>query len=107
MSIKKQEFIAKGTTCESCAKIIEKQARKIEGVKNVKFNYVTETGSVEFDNTKTDIDKILYKIEEKNYECLILDENSEENKQLKRKMEKRNWMDCEWTGYCCNNLFFL
>ena len=31
----KKGFIAQGTTCESCAKIIKKQAMKVEGVKKV------------------------------------------------------------------------
>ncbi len=70
-----QEFTAKGTTCESCARIIEKQALKVEGVKKVRFSYAKEKGNVEFDKNKTNIDEILSKIEEKGYECMILEEN--------------------------------
>jgi sulfite exporter TauE/SafE/copper chaperone CopZ len=69
----KMEFIAEGTTCESCAKVIERQALKVPGVKSVRFDYATETGSVVFDDSQTDIDIILYKIEEKGYSCFILD----------------------------------
>ncbi|MBR9681510.1 MAG: hypothetical protein GOV00_01790 [Candidatus Altiarchaeota archaeon] len=71
-------FIAEGTTCESCTKIIERQARQIKGVKEVSFDYATEMGQVTFDDKKTDIDKILSKIEEKNYTCFILDESGEQ-----------------------------
>jgi len=81
-AITKQGFIAEGTTCESCTQIIKKQAQSIEGVKDVEFDYSTETGYVTFDNTKTDIDKILDKIEEKNYKCYILDEKKQNNKTL-------------------------
>lgn len=70
---KHQGFTAEGTTCESCAEIIKRQAMKVKGVQSVQFSYVTETGSVEFDPEKTDIDAILYKIEEKGYRCFILD----------------------------------
>jgi sulfite exporter TauE/SafE/copper chaperone CopZ len=71
-NIVKMGFIAEGTTCESCAKIIKKQALKVEGVKAVDFDYSEETGQVTFDKRKTNIDDILYKIEEKGYTCFIL-----------------------------------
>ena len=69
----KRYFVAKGTTCESCSEIIKRQAQKVDGVLTVEFDYATDEGSIEFDETKTDIDTILYKIEEKNYSCYILE----------------------------------
>lgn len=72
----KMNFTAEGTVCESCEKTIEKQAKKVDGVTYVQYNYQNETGSVKFDKTKTDIDVILYKIEEKGYTCYILDETA-------------------------------
>ncbi len=69
--MEKTRFIAEGTTCEGCEKIIKKQALEVEGVTEVTFNYSTETGTVTFDDSKTDIDEILYKIEEKGYTCFI------------------------------------
>lgn len=67
-----RKFLAEGTTCESCAEIIRKQALEVEGVKEIEFDYSTEKGHVVFDENLTDIDTILYKIEEKGYECFIL-----------------------------------
>ncbi|MBU1974799.1 MAG: sulfite exporter TauE/SafE family protein [Nanoarchaeota archaeon] len=80
MTIVKQGFNAEGTTCESCAKIIQKQAKKVEGVKEVTFNYASENGEVTYDDEITDIDQILYSIEEKGYTCFLLDENNGSNK---------------------------
>ncbi|HLC96176.1 MAG TPA: sulfite exporter TauE/SafE family protein [Candidatus Nanoarchaeia archaeon] len=77
----KKGFIARGTTCESCAEIIKRQALKVEGVSEVAFDYATETGSVIYDETKTDLDKILYKIEEKGYTCYLLN-NEKKGKNL-------------------------
>jgi sulfite exporter TauE/SafE/copper chaperone CopZ len=74
MKRKRTGFIAEGTTCESCAEVIKRQALKVEGVEHAEFDYATETGSVTFDPEKTDIDEILYKIEEKGYRCFILAE---------------------------------
>ncbi|MAG08460.1 hypothetical protein CMO89_03230 [Candidatus Woesearchaeota archaeon] len=81
-NIIKQEFIAEGTTCESCAEIIKRQALKVDGVEEAEFDYATETGSVIFDGTKTNTDDILYKIEEKGYTCYLLDE--EKSKKSKK-----------------------
>jgi uncharacterized protein len=81
--VMKKGFIAEGTTCDSCATIIKKQALKIDGVIDITFDYPTETGYVKFDEQKTDMDKILYKIEEKNYSCFILDEETKKRKSKK------------------------
>ncbi len=78
----KKGFIAEGTTCTGCEKIIKKQALKVKGVKEVSFDYSIEEGYVTFDDTKTDIDEILYKIEEKGYTCFILSDKKAKNNKL-------------------------
>jgi uncharacterized protein len=78
--MKRQGFIAEGTTCDSCEKIIKKQVLKVQGVTEVEFDYSKETGYVTFDEEKTDIDEILYKIEEKGYSCYVLGKNKTSNK---------------------------
>jgi len=83
MDIVKKGFIAEGTTCASCAEVIKRQARKVKGVKDVSFDYSTETGYVSFDKEKTDIDTILYQIEEKGYTCFILDNVPKNNETAK------------------------
>jgi uncharacterized protein len=73
-NLTRQGFIAEGTTCGSCSEIIQRQAKKIDGVKEIHFDHKTEKGYILFDKNKTNIDTILYKIEEKGYNCFILDE---------------------------------
>ncbi len=68
-------FKANGMTCHSCEKIIKDQSLKIEGVKDIKIDYATQEGKITFDSDKTDIDNILDKIEEKGYECFIIEDN--------------------------------
>ena len=67
-------FIAEGTVCPNCEKIIIRQAKRISGVDAVTFDIVSETGVVTFDEQKTDMDTILDSIEEKGYSCYILDD---------------------------------
>ncbi|MBN1175762.1 sulfite exporter TauE/SafE family protein [Candidatus Woesearchaeota archaeon] len=94
--MKTEKFIAKGTTCESCATIIKRQAEKVEGVEKVNFSYETEEGEVTYDPSKTDIDEILFKIEEKGYECLILDDSPAPKTSKKYKTENKT---TEITGW--------
>ena len=80
MTIIKKEFVADNMTCSACEKIISRQASKVKGVKNIKIDYTTGEGVVEFDNKKTDIDTILDTIEEKGYECSILERDDDEKR---------------------------
>jgi len=75
----KKGFIAEGTICNSCEKIIKKQAMKVKGVESVEFDFTKEIGYVTYDEAVTNIDEILYKIEEKGYTCYILGEPQNRN----------------------------
>ena len=59
----------KGMHCSSCETIIEKRVIKIPGVTKVIAHYPSEKVTINFDNDKTNIDKISKIIEEKGYEC--------------------------------------
>lgn len=78
------KFHAKGTTCESCAQVIRRQAIKVDGVKEAEFDYPSQTGRVEFDTTKTDIKSIFNKIEEKGYICSALTESEKTQQDTNR-----------------------
>ena len=73
-AIVKKEFKATGTICESCAKVIENAAKKVEGVSEASFAYATEKGHVVYDDEKADISKIFSKIEDKGYKCSLVEE---------------------------------
>lgn len=71
-------FKADGMMCQSCEKVIQKQALKVEGVISCEIDYATQKGRVTFDTEKTDINKILSMIEEKGYECSVIEEPKQE-----------------------------
>ena len=73
---KKVYFVADGTTCGSCAKIIMKTAKKIAGVKEVHYSYEEDEGYVVYDSKKVHIDKIFSKISKKGYDCEIINSNT-------------------------------
>ncbi|MFH1063609.1 MAG: sulfite exporter TauE/SafE family protein [Candidatus Woesearchaeota archaeon] len=97
MAIVTNEFFAEGTTCGSCKKIIEKQASKVQGVKHVTFNLETEEGTVTFDDSKTDIDEILSKIEERGYTCSIIDDDADNGITKDITYRKHNKSDSHYT----------
>jgi len=53
--------------CASCASIIERTLKKVEGVESVAVNYGTETAKVTFDNAKTNHQHLSQKIEPLGY----------------------------------------
>ncbi|PIR44019.1 copper-translocating P-type ATPase [Candidatus Wolfebacteria bacterium CG10_big_fil_rev_8_21_14_0_10_31_9] len=66
-----QTFKIKGMHCASCAGIIEKIFKKIEGVKSIEVNYVTETAKVVFNDSKINPQLLSQKIESLGYSLII------------------------------------
>ncbi|MEK7100521.1 MAG: heavy metal translocating P-type ATPase, partial [Patescibacteria group bacterium] len=48
-----QTYRIKGMHCASCAGIIERTVKKVEGVEHIEVNYGTETAKISFDESKT------------------------------------------------------
>lgn len=65
--MEKQIINVEGMSCEHCVNAITKAVKAIDGVKSVDVNLKEETVTVEYDNTKTSLDKIKEEIEEQGY----------------------------------------
>ncbi|MEK6816661.1 MAG: sulfite exporter TauE/SafE family protein, partial [Nanoarchaeota archaeon] len=78
-----EDFVAEGTTCTSCAEIIKRQAKRVDGVKDASFHFETESGKISYDKNKTSINKIFHEIEKKGYKCYLMGE-----KGIKTKTDK-------------------
>lgn len=66
-----QSFKIKGMHCASCAGIIEKTFKKVEGVESAEVNYGTEGVKVAFDSTKTSPEALSKQIEPLGYSLMI------------------------------------
>ncbi|MCX6734765.1 MAG: heavy metal translocating P-type ATPase [Candidatus Peregrinibacteria bacterium] len=53
-----KNFKVKGMHCASCAALVQKSLKKVEGVTDAEVNYGTETAKVDFDETKVDFKKL-------------------------------------------------
>ncbi|TDT63655.1 heavy metal translocating P-type ATPase [Fonticella tunisiensis] len=65
--MEKQILNITGMTCASCAKAIERGVSKVEGVHSASVNFATEKLSVEFDETKANIEKIKEAVKKAGY----------------------------------------
>ncbi|SEQ90680.1 heavy-metal-associated domain-containing protein [Piscibacillus halophilus] len=52
----------KGMHCPNCPAKVERSVLKMEGIKQVKVDYDTESGSVIFDNNLTGVQQIINRI---------------------------------------------
>lgn len=64
----KELIPVKGMHCASCANIIERRLKKLEGVEICEVNYATEKAKVEYDPAKVDYDKMNTEIKKLGYE---------------------------------------
>jgi len=71
--VKKEIYKIKGMHCASCASIIEKTIKKIDGVEDISVNNGTENAKVSFDSNKTNIEQFNKKIEPLGYTFVIPD----------------------------------
>lgn len=67
----KKSFNVEGMTCASCVRAVERETSKVEGVKSVSVNLITNKMSVEFDADKTSIEKIAAGVKKAGYQAKV------------------------------------
>ena len=60
-------YQVKGMHCASCASIIERAIKKVDGVENISVNSGTENAKISFDENKTSRDEFNKKLEPLGY----------------------------------------
>ncbi|HHU90520.1 MAG TPA: heavy metal translocating P-type ATPase [Clostridiaceae bacterium] len=76
--MKKETLGITGMTCASCARAVERNVRKVDGISDANINLATEKLTVEFDDTKTDIEKIKESVVKAGYGIQEDNENKRE-----------------------------
>ncbi|MBP9727870.1 MAG: heavy metal translocating P-type ATPase [Candidatus Moranbacteria bacterium] len=77
MSVTKQTYGIKGMHCASCASIIERTFKKLDGVAEVSANYGNESVSVSYDETKTGPHRLSQTLEPLGYSLIIPEEDAD------------------------------
>ena len=82
----KEKFNIEGMTCAACQAHVDKAVRKVEGVKNVSVNLLTNSMVVDFDDN-LDVNKINEAVDKAGYKSYLANKQKEEkiddNKELK------------------------
>src|SRR3989344_3680769 len=63
----KETFRVKGMHCASCASIIERRLRKLEGVRSAAVNLATNKATIEYDRAATGVEKFSKTVEDAGY----------------------------------------
>src|SRR3989344_8516583 len=68
--MKKETYKIKGMHCASCASIIERTVKKIDGVESIEVNNGTENAKISFDTSKTNPKSFNKKLEPLGYSLM-------------------------------------
>src|SRR3989338_3017006 len=72
--MKRIKIKTRGMTCSSCEVLIASSIKKLPGIAHAKVDYVSETGFVEFDETKTTMQEIFQAVEKAGYWPSLMNE---------------------------------
>jgi P-type Cu+ transporter len=75
--VKKSDILIEGMHCASCSNILTRALKKVDGVSKANVNYGTQTGTVEYDESKATTKDLVAAIVSKGYKGTPLDEEVE------------------------------
>lgn len=93
--MKKVKFDIQGMTCSSCQAHVEKAVKKLNGVKNVEVNLLSNNMKVEYDENTLDNEDIIKSVIDAGYGARVFKKESEDkknsntNKEELKNMKKR------------------
>ncbi len=86
----KERYHISGMTCSACSSHVEKSVGKLDGVKNVSVNLLTETMDVEYDEAVLNGSQITTAVEHAGYGASSLSEETQEHKKESEKTDRGN-----------------
>ena len=81
--MKKNKFNIQGMTCSSCQAYVNKAVEKLDGVKSVSVNLLSNNMIVEYDEKKVDDNKIIASVIDAGYGATTISENEKNQKSNK------------------------
>ena len=91
--MKKIKFDIQGMTCSSCSSHVEKAVKKLDGIRNVNVNLLSNNMSVEYDSNILNNEKIIKAVIEAGYGASISsNEENEKNKKIEKTKENLKLM---------------
>ncbi len=96
--MKKEKFNIQGMSCSSCQSHVQKAVEKLDGVKTVNVNLLSNTMQVEFDEKKLNHEKIIKAVIEAGYSatCQINKKKINNDKNIKSMKNRLTISLCFW-----------
>ncbi|WP_270647100.1 heavy metal translocating P-type ATPase [Paeniclostridium hominis] len=73
---KKLDIKIEGMTCQSCAKAVERNIKKLDGIESVNVNIATDRATIQYDQSKVKVSQIKSAVEKAGYK--VIDEAKKE-----------------------------
>ena len=83
----KKDYSISGMHCASCALTIEKNVKKIPGVKNVTVNFPLERATVEYVGDSIDDEKVMTVVKDSGYQARPVDDQIKNHESISRELE--------------------
>lgn len=83
--MQKVKFNIQGMTCSSCSAHVEKAVKKLEGIKEINVNLLSNNMTVKYDENKLDNNQIIKAVTDAGYGASIEKENNKTTKEEKQK----------------------
>ena len=86
----KEKFDIQGMTCSSCSSHVEKAVKKLDGIKSVNVNLLSNNMIVEYDENVLDNDKIIKAVVDAGYGASLFQDKNKIEKENKKDLQKDN-----------------
>ncbi|MBT4824115.1 copper-translocating P-type ATPase [Candidatus Woesearchaeota archaeon] len=83
--MKKTTLSITGMTCASCSTMINKALNKVKGISNANVNLTTNKATIEFDEDKVSLEKLIQTIKNKGYGAVEATGKTDYDKEAKKK----------------------
>lgn len=89
--MKKEQIQISGMHCVSCANLIEKSIKKLDGVTQANVNFAAEKAHVVFDENKLSIEDVINAVKKAGYKATLVDEKDPDFERNKKANEIRSY----------------
>ena len=83
-------LVISGMHCSSCAGLIEKQLRKVNGVTEARVNFASEKASILYDTSKSSVEDLTAAVAKAGYSAVLETEEVSKNQSVRQEIEIKN-----------------
>ena len=85
------DFVISGMHCASCANIIERQVKKVHGVKSAHVNFASQKASISYDSSSVQTRDLIAAVKKAGYSADVYDPKNTEAEKQRREKEIKSY----------------